>query len=98
MEILNWIIKHWPELAAAVGIGGGSGLAAKKLTDKKQDGKIADLETKVNDMDKALTKLKTDIETNTKFDKQFREQVEGSMQEIKTQLNQILGHLLNTKS
>lgn len=98
MEILNWVIKHWPELAAAIGIGGGSGFAAKKLTDKKQDGKISELETKVNALDKTLTKVQSDIETNTKFDKQFRDQVEASMTEVKTRLDQILGHLLNNKT
>ena len=104
MDILNWIVKHWPEFAAALGIGGGSGLAAKKLTDKRQDKKISALEKKVNDMDKTITQLKNDIKTNTMLDKQFRDQMEQEyngikedMKEVKRGLEQILGHLLNQK-
>lgn len=101
-DFLNYIIKHWPELAAAIGIGGGSGFAAKKLTDKNQDKKISYLETKVDSMDKQLTQLKNDINTNTLFDKQFREQMEkeysiikDDIREVKGNLKQILGHLLS---
>lgn len=104
-DIHDWLIKHWAELAAALGIGGGSGLAAKKLTDKKQDKKISELESKVNDMEKAITQLKNDIKTNTMFDKQFRDQMEREyngikedMKEVKRGLEQILGHLLNKNS
>jgi len=96
-DLLNWIIKHWPELAAAVGVGGGGGLAAKKLTDKKQDQKISKLEERVDIMDRAILKVQSDIETNTKFDQEFRNQVESTMTDVKSRLDLILDHLLNKK-
>jgi peptidoglycan hydrolase CwlO-like protein len=97
MEFYEWILKHWAEILTALGVGSGGSFAAKKLTDKKQDAKINKLDERVGGMERKLADVEKDIETNTKFDKQFRDQVEGSMQEIKGQLSQILGHLLNTK-
>lgn len=103
-DIIDWVIKHWAELSAALGIGGASGFTAKKLTDKKQDAKITELEKKVGQIDKSLDQLKNDIAVNTMFDKQFREQVEReyngikeSMTEIKSSVNSILSHLLDKK-
>ncbi len=103
-DFLNWFIKHWAELAAALGLGGGSGLLAKKMTDKKQDKKISDLEKKVNSLNEDMLQLKNDIKTNTMFDKQFREQVEKEyngikegMREIKEGLQLLTNHLLNKK-
>ena len=111
----NWILKHWIELAALLGIGGGSGLAGSKLMgknqdrliadiDEKQNKKIAEVEGKIADIDKALMEVKNDIATNTLFDKQFREQMEkdrqalqASMNDIKGNVDRILNHLLNAK-
>lgn len=97
MDIVEWCTKYWGELITAIGIGGSSGFAAKRLTNKRRDRRIKSLENKIEDFDKSLLQIKKDIETNTLFDKQFRNQVEASMVEVKARLDQILGHLLNTK-
>ena len=104
IEFLNWVTKHWAELAAALGLGGGSGFLAKKITDKEQDRKISYLEDKLESMEKHLIQLENDVKTNTMFDKQFREQMEREygiikegMKEVKGSLKQILGHLLDNK-
>lgn len=96
-SLINWISAHWAELLTALGLGGGSGLAAKKLADKKQDAKIEVLE-------KEVSKLKIDMHTNTLYDEQFRQQVERDylaikedMREVKGRLEQILNHLLSKK-
>ena len=86
IDLLNWIAKHWAEFAAALGIGGSSGLLAKKFTDKKQDKKINSLEKKVNS-------LESDIKTNTQFDKQFREQMGADYNGIKEEIGKINGRL-----
>ena len=103
-EIVSWLTANWGDVAAYIGIGGGSGIAAKKFTDKKQDTKIGGLENKILAIDKELIKIKGDIEKNTQFDKQFREQTEKEyhgikkdMDDIKRGVDRILGHLLNSK-
>lgn len=105
MDFLNWIMKHWPELAANLGIVGSGGLAVKKMTsniDKKQDEKISKLENRLNDTDKKMVQLKSDIETNAKLDSQFREQtqqmhksLENGIKDVKKSLETITAHLLN---
>lgn len=102
MEIYNWIIKHWPELVAALGLGGGGGIASKKLTDKQQDKKISELEKQIHGMKKDAVNLKHDVTTNTLLDQQFREQmareynsIQGDISEVKTSVNNILTHLLS---
>jgi len=102
MDFLTWLTKHWTELVAAFSIGGGSGLIAKKFTDKKQDKKISALGKKVQDIDIEIIQLKNDISTNTQFDKQFREQmgldysaIKSEIGEVKKRLETIIGHLLN---
>ncbi len=97
-EITDWLLIHWPELVAALGIGSGSAIGTKKLIDKNQNVRLDSLESKTIEMEKAITKLETDIETNTKFDKQFREQINQSMSEVKNQLDRILDHLLKSKN
>jgi len=86
MDLYNWLVKHWPELLAALSLGGGGGIASKKLTDKKQDKKISDLEVKINSLEK-------DIETNTLFDKQFREQMGENYNGIKEDIRGVNGRL-----
>lgn len=104
IDIVNWVVKHWPELAAAFGIGGGSGFAAKKFADRKQIENIDVLEKNVKAMNEEISQLKHDVVVNTMFDKQFRDQVEkdyhaikDDMKEVKRSLEQILNHLLNKK-
>ena len=101
-DIFEWFVKHWPELFGSLTLGGGGAFGVKKLTDKKQDAKIKQLENKVGDMEKEVTQLKNDISVNTMFDKQFREQVEREytgikegMKEIKESLQLLTNHLLN---
>lgn len=103
-SILNWLAHHWTEIAAAIGGGSGSGVIVKKMVDKQQDISIKKLEGKVNTLNVDMARLRSDIDMNTAFDKQFREQVEReynglkeSLSEVKNGVNQILGHLLNSK-
>ena len=111
MDLYNWALKHWVEILSFLGIGAGSaagGLGAKKLVDKKQDGRIANLAKKVNSMDKDLEKvnaelvsLKSDIKVNTELDKQFRTQMSEQYAGLKSdvggvtsRLDRLLEHLI----
>lgn len=47
-ELESWITSHWVEILTYLGIGGGSGILGKKLTDKKQDEKIKRNEEELN--------------------------------------------------
>lgn len=77
-------------------------IPVKKIIDKKLENEIAELEDKFNSIEKAMIELKKDVHANTAFDKQFRDQmqrehdgVKDDMKELKKQVQQILGHLLN---
>lgn len=111
VDLLQWLTKHYPELLAAIGLGGGSGFLSKKLTDKNQDSKIKYLEDdlrsankKLSNMAKEIVQVQNDVKTNTLFDKQFREQtqreysiIEKEMKDVKNSLDRILTHLLSHK-
>ena len=104
MGLGEWLTQNWPELAAALGLGAGSGLATKKLADKEQDKKIQTLQDRLDELDKRTNQLENDVVTNTMFDKQLRQQMEreysaiqGEISEVKGRLEQILNHLLNMK-
>ena len=108
-NIIEWLVNHWPELAAALGIGGGGGLISKKLIDSKQDDKIESIKTmlnshqsKINMLERKLIKIGIDVETNSKFDFQFREQVDkdrsqilDTLKEIKEAQSKMIDYLLN---
>ncbi len=111
MTFLIWVSDHWMELLAWMGIGGGSGLAAKKMIDKRQDKRIVLLfenVRKLKDRDftfeKELILLKNEIKNNSMMDKEFKSQtkrehtgIKDDMKEIKDNLKSILDHLLNKK-
>lgn len=101
-NITEWLVEHWPELAAALGVGGGGGLIGKKLTDSTQDKKIKEMETILNLHDKKISKMALDIDINSRFDEQFREQVDKdrtqileTLKEIKASQSQMIDHLLS---
>jgi hypothetical protein len=104
-DLLKWLETHWTELLSYLGLGGGSGFLAKKLVDKAQDQKIKSLEHRIGMSEADIVKLKSDIEINTLFDKDFRVQVadrqselKEDMKEVKGRLDQIFNHLLNQKA
>lgn len=111
--IIDWLLNHWGEIVGGGLLAGGSSGATKLVSvrnqnkriseiDKKQDKRLSKIETELLAMEKQVAKLKTDIETNTRFDKQFREQMEKeynhvkeTMNDVKSRLDQIMNHLLN---
>lgn len=102
MELFKWILDNWEQILAILGVTGGSGLITKLIIDKNQNKKIQDIEGKIISMEKEIAQLKNDIETNTMFDNQFRQQVEKeynsikeAIKEIKDSLSQLMAHLLN---
>lgn len=102
-DLLNWVSIHWAELLAAVGVGGGGGVIGKKLTYARQNSRITDVENKITDMEKqingvsaeltaqnfVLVEIKSELDANTKFDKQLRD----DLKEHRTALNQRLTNI-----
>ena len=101
MGVFEWVSQHWEEVLAAIGLGGGSGLAAKKIVDSKQDSRISDLEKKIKILELEASNLKNAITMNTSFDKELRKQIErdymnlkNDVQEVKVSLQSLVSHLL----
>lgn len=86
MDILKWALDNWPTVVATLGIGGGGGIAAKKITDKKQDAKISKIEKRISELEKTVANLEKDVQTNTLFDNQFREQMKDEYNGIKAEI------------
>lgn len=103
MILVNWLQDHWPEVLAYLGIGGGSGILGKKLTDKKQDTKIKQHEEKINhheedikvlkkvysSQSKAILKVENDLKHNTDWDRQLREDLKSQREDIKEKFNKL---------
>lgn len=105
MGIGDWLELHWIEILTTIGIGGGSGLAGNKLSDKKRDDKIDELKLEVDENKRNIQEMKADINTNTLFDKQFRDQMKDERKEIKDSLKELkeaqskmFDYLLNNKT
>jgi hypothetical protein len=62
-DIKTWFLSNWEVLGTAVGLGSGSRLVTKKLTDREQDKKIKALENDVSE-------IKTKLAVNTELDNQ----------------------------
>jgi hypothetical protein len=111
-EAWDWITSHWESIAATVAAIFGGGVAGKKFVDKEQDSKIKNLVSgfevlseKAIKMEERISKVELDIETNTKFDKQFRDQMKEERAEIKDMMKELSGsvkdiynYLLNNKT
>ena len=50
-ELLAWATEKWPQLLAALSIGGGSGFLTKKYKDKKQDKQIGLLDNRIGELE-----------------------------------------------
>lgn len=92
--ILEWVKSNWAELLTAAGLGTGGVVTGKSMIDKKQDKKIWDQGLAIHNMDDRLKTvesdqkdLKRDIETNTKFDQLFKEEVNKSLDKIEKKLD-----------
>lgn len=103
-EVLNWITTHWDSIVAALGIGGASGIAGKKLIDREQNQKIKYLESKVDNIEKEVQMIEKNLAHNSLVDEQFRsefkdhkESIKGDLHEIRSNLKMVLNHLLANK-
>lgn len=47
MDLSTWLQNHWPELAAALGVGTGSGVLGGRWVDREQNKRLAALEEKI---------------------------------------------------
>lgn len=79
---MEWIKEHWAEILTFLGFGSGGVAAGKHLVDKEQDKRIGDLE-------KVTQELKNQLELNTRFDKQFREEFKEFKTDTKDELKGI---------
>lgn len=106
MEFTKYLSDHWVEIAAALGLGsGGGGLLTKGMSDKKGSKALKSLDDRLTKAETSILMVKKDVETNTLFDKQFREQTAKDYESIKsevsgvnTRLDKIIGHLLKSES
>lgn len=105
METIKlWFESHFTELLAIIGAGGGGGILGKKLKDKEQDKKLNELANQVIENKGDIVIIKMELETNTKFDHQLRDDIrEGRaetnlvLKEIKDSIKSINEYLLNHK-
>lgn len=102
--IIRWIEIHFQELLMFLGAGGGGGFLGKKLTDRQQDKKLKELADSVALNKSEIIMIKLELETNTKFDQQLRDEIkEGKaethaiLREIRESINAINQYLLNSK-
>lgn len=104
MDLIKWIIAHWPEIAAVCAGSTGSGFLTKKLVDKRQNKRIQKLEHKMIILIRKVAILSKGLQTNTAFDKQLRkdleresERYEADMRELKSGLTNIYNQLIMMK-
>jgi hypothetical protein len=74
-DIKTWIMQEWPTLTAALGIGSGSSVLAKKLIDKEQDKKIKEIEIDIS-------QIKTRLEISLALDKERQKEIAEKMDKI----------------
>lgn len=104
MDLWENLKEYIVTLIATVVSGLGGGVVGKKLKDKSQDDKIEKLETEMIEVKTSISSLESEISTNTKFDKQFREdqkefrnQVSDMFKEIKDKQDKMFDYLLHNK-
>lgn len=94
MTVSDWIIQNWQEALAVVGVGSGSGIIGKKLTDQAQNKKISKLEERVG-------KVESDLLLNTTMDNEFKISLNARLDRIEhnveSKMEIIINHLLNLK-
>ncbi len=90
----EWILEHYLEVIGALGFGGGGGILSKKILDKQQNKEIKNLkgrmeavESKLAKNDLVLNNIANSIETNTKFDQQFRDEISSNRVELNRRLD-----------
>lgn len=88
-ELGKWLELHYIELLAALGIGGSSGIASKKLIDRNQDKNIKELTNKVNVMDNKISAFEADLNANNINDKNFRSNQDERHNDLKATLAEI---------
>lgn len=88
--MFEWMEKNWIDVVSYLGIGGGSSILGMKLIDKEQNKKLKIHAKKIQDLDhrtqsnsNELVLVKSEIDKNSKFDEQLREDIKTNM----TQLN-----------
>lgn len=89
----EWIIEHYFEIIAAIGFGSGGGVFGKKFVEKQRNKEIKNLESrigyieqKLSSKDVAINNISNRIDTNTRFDKQFRDEISNSRIELDRRL------------
>lgn len=95
---MEWINDHIPFLGkvlTALGVGGGSGWLTKKWIDKRQNEKIQVLEDRMDSAENRIGEVEKDLEINTKFDKQFREDINKRFDRIEIKQDQILNKFID---
>ena len=78
----EWIEAHWIELLSALGIGGGSGILGKKLTDRKQNKDIEYLKSEVKD-------IRSELSINSDRDLALKEHIAEMKLDFKESLTEI---------
>ena len=108
-EFTTWLTKHWPEMAAYLGIGAGGSLGAIKIKDKQKDEAIKEIQQvlktnhgKITATEVAVELIKQEIKTNAKFDEQLRKQMEQNyvdlkenMKDLSSDFKEVRAYILN---
>jgi uncharacterized protein Yka (UPF0111/DUF47 family) len=60
-SVWELIATHWMEILTFLGLGSGSGILAKKLTDQKQDSKIEQQGQSIEELKITITKVRKEL-------------------------------------
>ena len=74
-SVLNWVSDNWGALLGSLSLGGGGSILGKKLTDKKQNERIKEVEDRVS-------ALETGLKVNEAQDEEFRTAVNNKLDKL----------------
>jgi len=93
----DWINQYWTELMTMLGIGtagGGSAFLGHKLIDKQQNAHLKKNDQRLDNLEKEVSHIKSEIKVNSTSDDQFRKEMGHRLGSIENINNKILENLL----
>lgn len=78
----DWLINHWQEIAAYLGIGTSSGVLSKKYLDKKQNKVLKTHSYR-------LAKIENELKLNRSRDNDLRKEVENNRKQMEHWLDRV---------
>jgi tetrahydromethanopterin S-methyltransferase subunit G len=96
----EWLTQHWAELMALLGVGAtgaGGSVLGHKLIDKQQNATLKQHDNRLDNLEKKVTNIESEVKINSTSDQQFRNEIGHRLGSIENLNNKILEHLLKSK-